>query len=647
MKIQITTSPLITSEDMDSSVMGMDSSGMDQACYFLRDKIYTNKILAVVREYISNALDEHIKYNVQTPVSVNLTTTDFSVRDYAKGLDETEIRNIFGMYFKSTKRTNNIQSGMFGLGSKSAHCYTDSFFVKSFYNNVCTLYSCTLGGGDNGVSVGQIFKISEESTNETGIEISLNIKHEDYYKFVSYAKRITMLCSSKIKLTVGNDVYEPLTPISVIDKKGFLFKIYDYTYNDSFTVRSVIYQMGNVSYNIANIDSLFGKDTFIDIAKNRFLVIDIPIGKMSLPISRESFEDTASNKRVLDEIKNLAEEIYKEEFAPYKNLEIEELLSKNSEHFAKGEFFTVHKKRLYPIIFPLIENVKPVRFDSIPIEEKNNKKIVALIPDKESADYWIGKFCKHVSTTGKNYYYINEKFLNSIIDQPTRNKLDDYFLFKSVKSSIFNWPKSDKSDSIKTEKPYTVKYGENRSYYKKTYNGTSLEIHNIMANDLLDKKAENKAEALSQLKAIDWNTKGLRFLNSFTIAKSTTCTGCVYTQSAAMVKSLKELGWFELNSPEYRDALTKVKQYEEELRKIEILKNNISIKFLEKSIKERILEKVNKKTKYLIKFSTIIDNIKNENSLRSKIFKSLQENFRYNDPIFINRKELRTILNTK
>jgi D-3-phosphoglycerate dehydrogenase len=64
---------------------------MDQACYFLRDKIYTNKILAVVREYISNALDEHIKYNVQTPVSVNLTTTDFSVRDYAKGLDETEI----------------------------------------------------------------------------------------------------------------------------------------------------------------------------------------------------------------------------------------------------------------------------------------------------------------------------------------------------------------------------------------------------------------------------------------------------------------------------------------------------------------------------------------------------------------------------
>jgi hypothetical protein len=647
MKMQITTSPLITSEDMDSSVMGMDSSGMDQACYFLRDKIYTNKILAVVREYISNALDEHIKYNVQTPVSVNLTTTDFSVRDYAKGLDETEIRNIFGMYFKSTKRTNNNQSGMFGLGSKSAHCYTDSFFVKSFYNNVCTLYSCTLGGGDNGVSVGQIFKISEEPTTETGIEISLNIKPEDYYKFVSYAKRTTMLCSSKIKLTVGENVYEPLTPISVINKKGFLFKIYDYPFENAFDDKSVIYQMGNVSYNITKIDSLFGKDTFIDISKERFLVIDIPIGKMSLPISRESFENTASNNRVLDEIKNLSQEIYEEEFAPYKNLEIEELLSKNSEYFVKGEFFTVHKKRLYPDLFPLIQHIKTVESNTVPFEQKKNKKIIALIPNKESADYWVSKFHRHVNSINKNYYYVNEKFLNLITDQTLKSKLEDYFLFKSVKSSIFNWPKSDKSDSYKTEKSYTVKYSENRSYYKRTYNGTSLQIHNIMADNFLDKKAENKAEALSQLKAIDWNKKTLKFLNSFTITKSTTCPGCVYTQSTSIVKSLKELGWFELHSPEHLDALTKVKKYEEELREKEILQNNIRIKFLEKSTNERILEKVNKKTKYLEKFSKIIDNVKNGNNLRSKIFNSLQDSFKYYDSVFLNRKELRKILNIK
>ena len=87
--------------------MGMDSVGMDLATYFMRDKIYSNKIRAVVREYLCNAVDEHKKFNVIQPVQVGLHSKNnevvFYVRDYAKGLDESGVRNIFGMYFRSTK----------------------------------------------------------------------------------------------------------------------------------------------------------------------------------------------------------------------------------------------------------------------------------------------------------------------------------------------------------------------------------------------------------------------------------------------------------------------------------------------------------------------------------------------------------------
>ena len=106
MKIGITTSPTVASETLEKSTMGMSAKGMDIAAYFLRDKIYNDKVLACVREYICNAVDEHKKYNIERPVVVKIDTIKsaktWSVRDYAKGLDEQGIRNIFGMYFEST-----------------------------------------------------------------------------------------------------------------------------------------------------------------------------------------------------------------------------------------------------------------------------------------------------------------------------------------------------------------------------------------------------------------------------------------------------------------------------------------------------------------------------------------------------------------
>jgi light-regulated signal transduction histidine kinase (bacteriophytochrome) len=92
MKTAAIASPIIASENMESSVMGMDSVGMDLATYFMRDKIYSNKIRAVVREYLCNAVDEHVKFDVNQPVQVGLRSENnevvFYVRDYAKGLDE-------------------------------------------------------------------------------------------------------------------------------------------------------------------------------------------------------------------------------------------------------------------------------------------------------------------------------------------------------------------------------------------------------------------------------------------------------------------------------------------------------------------------------------------------------------------------------
>ena len=101
MKTATKQTPVIASEELTGSLMGMDAKGMDMATYFFRDKIYSDKIMAVVREYVCNAIDEHKKFGIDKPVEYGIKDGKFFVRDFANGLSEDGVRKIFGMYFRS------------------------------------------------------------------------------------------------------------------------------------------------------------------------------------------------------------------------------------------------------------------------------------------------------------------------------------------------------------------------------------------------------------------------------------------------------------------------------------------------------------------------------------------------------------------
>ena len=113
MKIKHSSSPVLASEGMTSSTMSIDASGMDQSAYFLRDKIYTDKVQAVVREYFCNGLDEHSKYQVERPVAIGLRSTDdgaeFYVRDFAKGLSEEGIRKTYNWILEQINSNKNYE----------------------------------------------------------------------------------------------------------------------------------------------------------------------------------------------------------------------------------------------------------------------------------------------------------------------------------------------------------------------------------------------------------------------------------------------------------------------------------------------------------------------------------------------------------
>ena len=157
----------------------------------LSDQLYSDKVLAVIRELSCNAFDSHLMVGRQTkPFSVHLPCNlqpTFSIRDYGKGMTEAEITELYTVYGFSDKSDSNSFIGAFGIGSKSPFAYCNSFSVTSFKDGKKYVYIAS----KNSVGIPTLNKMLEESTNEeNGVEISFTVKQQNFSEFTEKAKLI-------------------------------------------------------------------------------------------------------------------------------------------------------------------------------------------------------------------------------------------------------------------------------------------------------------------------------------------------------------------------------------------------------------------------------------------------------------------------
>lgn len=113
--------------------MGIDENAMAHIMNVLTD-LYSNPLLAIIREYSTNAWDAHVEAGVTRAIEVSIPSAlspFLRIKDFGVGLNAEDIRTIYSQYGNSTKRATNDQVGMLGLGCKSALTYTDNFVVVS------------------------------------------------------------------------------------------------------------------------------------------------------------------------------------------------------------------------------------------------------------------------------------------------------------------------------------------------------------------------------------------------------------------------------------------------------------------------------------------------------------------------------------
>lgn len=170
---------------LSSGMFGLSSHAEDQAhlLSILRDRLYTNKVLAVMREYSTNAWDAHVDAGKSdVPIRVRLPTAldpAFSVRDFGKGLSEEDVYQVFTQYGRSTKRGTNAVAGMLGIGCKSGFAYSASFTVTSYHGGKKMIFSAAL----DPTNMGRMTKLYEGPTEETGVEVKIPVFMKDAQQF--------------------------------------------------------------------------------------------------------------------------------------------------------------------------------------------------------------------------------------------------------------------------------------------------------------------------------------------------------------------------------------------------------------------------------------------------------------------------------
>lgn len=289
----------------------------------MSSKIYTDKIMAVIREILCNAKDAQFECDEDRPIGIHLPNRFepfLSIRDYGTGLSEDQVMKLYMRYGYSTKKKSNGAVGCMGIGSKSPLAYTDSFLVIAYFEGMKTTYNVFKDRG-----IPKVARMgSEATTDPTGVEIKMSVASHDFEVFASKAQKFLTHFGFPVDVT-GNTV--DLTIEKRLDEK-----LYTTFVSGNLLSKTVYAKMGPIVYQI-NQDLVTELKSLM--ARDEVLHMHFAIGEVRMAASREALEqDDETNDlikaRVVDILKDYHRVIQKHIDALKTPLEVVALLTKYS-----------------------------------------------------------------------------------------------------------------------------------------------------------------------------------------------------------------------------------------------------------------------------------------------------------------------------
>lgn len=255
----------------------------------LSSTLYTDQILAVVREVLCNAWDIHIETGrTDIPVEVTLDENYVIFRDFGTGISDDDMGPRYGIYGASTKKENGQVTGGFGLGCKAPFAVTDHFEVISFHNGRKTIYNLSKSSAEVNGKPG-IIPIASFPTEESGLQVKVPVSSmRDYRRYEQLISRIVLNGEMKVKL---NGTLLPVCPFSTM-KDNFMLTPYSPLESNA----RICVRYGNVIYPVENhddyrksyqrIEEFLGQ--LYNFRYHNHLIFQAPPHSISVTPSRES-----------------------------------------------------------------------------------------------------------------------------------------------------------------------------------------------------------------------------------------------------------------------------------------------------------------------------------------------------------------------
>ena len=406
MKVAESTTIVQSSGIQSESFFNVKESNVGHIFSILRNKLYSNKPLAIIREYSTNAFDAHVEAGIPNrPIEISFPTlfkNSLTIRDFGLGLSEDGVYNVFASYGESTKRNTNDQVGMMGLGSKSAFCYVNDFTITSYHGGTKSTYLAYI----DETNIGKISKIAEEPTSETGLAIDVVVKTIDLRSFRDTAGEFLAEFNPQPIIHNDDNVVRMMA-----DKKNesYVLKTDEYAIKSGTRYNQTNYvRMGNVDYpfKFEDVKDSIPNDLSYELSCFQYLSVKLyaPIGSVVPSASRESLEMTEQAKsfiinsyvEILNKVKQDVQVKFDACISLYdfwREFRVgSDLMSQfNVTPTFKGVKYILNKDSiLYYKDYPEISNIKSIEDDN----RKSFKNASCVVPHKNQT---IFMYCNDVA----------------------------------------------------------------------------------------------------------------------------------------------------------------------------------------------------------------------------------------------------------
>lgn len=270
----------------------------------LSGAIYSDVVLAIVRELSQNAKDSHKEAgNEKVSFDVTLPTTwncQFIIRDYGVGLSPDRVKEVFTTYGASTKDGSNDYVGMLGIGAKCPFAYhTKSFTLESWHGGIHYIYSAHIGED----LLPKFVKMTEEpSTEKSGVKIIIPCNQGDIYNFNEAAKKVYTWFDPKPKISGGVVNIPKIESILKGDSEWELRK------NDYNIHGGAMAVMGSMAYPINFQDNSLSPE--LQSLMDTPVTIFFKLGDIDIAASRESLSyDVKTKANIITRFKLIVNEL--------------------------------------------------------------------------------------------------------------------------------------------------------------------------------------------------------------------------------------------------------------------------------------------------------------------------------------------------